>query len=248
MKMKTSLFILLAMVSFNIYGQDTTYYDSSANKVNRLADASYYEIVTKSKSDTNRITEKVYYKSGQLKSRHHSYLNSLNRIPHGKQLEFYPDGKQKSEIDYFEGKNNGILKTWFENGQLRRKDSFYMDEFIVGNCYTANGNDTNYFEYMTQPSYPKGENYRQQFLSDHIIYPDSARENDIQGIVYISFVVEPDGSITNVTAINGNKTLSKEAVRVVKLMPNWDPGLLEGKKVRVKINMPISFLLEDNSN
>ena len=241
--MKEILFVMLTLASLSLFAQDTTYYDSSYVKVNSLVNASYYEIVSRYSSDTNRATKKIYNKSGKMKARY-QYANYSDGIQHGKQLEFYPDGKQKSEIDYDYGYFNGVLKTWYENGKLRRYDSFYMEKLIVGHCYTPEGADTAYFEFQTQPSFPGGEDARQKFLTKNIHYPDSARENGIQGVVYISFIVEPDGSISGVKAYKGVKELSGEAVRVVKLMPNWNPGLLEGKKVRVKVKMPIQFVFE----
>jgi TonB family protein len=240
--MKGILFVVLTLASLSLFAQDTTYFDSSYIYVNSLANASYYEIVSKYNSDTNRATKKIYYKSGKLKARY-QYANYSLGIRHGKQLEFYPDGKQLSEIDYDYGKYNGLLKTWYENGQLRRKDSFTLGEYLSGKCFSSTGKDTTYFEYMVQPAYPGGEQARQQFLIDNIIYPDSAKRNGIQGKVYITFIVEPDGSLSQVKMLTGDKLLADEAIRVIKRMPEWIPGYKEGKKVRVKINMPVKFIV-----
>jgi periplasmic protein TonB len=243
-QMKRILFLVFVIASFNLYGQDTTFYDTNYNKVNNITDASYYEIVTRYYPDTNRAIEKEYYKSGKLKS-WNQYSIYFYRIQHGKQLKFYPDGQRATEIDIINGKFQGLLKTWYDNGQLRRKDSFYMDSLIVGHCYTRDGVDTAYFDYAIQPGFPGGEEARQEFLSDKIIYPAKALENGIQGMVFISFIVEPDGSVSNVEILNGNKELSGEALRVVKLMPKWNPGYFEGEKAKVKINMPINFVIVD---
>jgi periplasmic protein TonB len=95
-----------------------------------------------------------------------------------------------------------------------------------------------------QPSYPGGEDGRIKFLSDNIKYPDLARENGIQGTVYVTFVVEPDGSISNISVLRGiGAGCDEEAIRVVKQMPKWNAGKQRGKNVRVKINMPIKFVV-----
>jgi periplasmic protein TonB len=95
-----------------------------------------------------------------------------------------------------------------------------------------------------QPTFGGGEEARQKFLSDNIKYPDLARENGIQGTVYVTFVVEPDGSISNVQTLKGiGAGCDEEAIRVVKMMPKWTPGKQRGKNVRVKINMPIKFVV-----
>ena len=82
------------------------------------------------------------------------------------------------------------------------------------------------------------------FLSDHIKYPEMARQTGIQGIVYLNFVVEPDGHISNVTVLRGiGGGCDEESVRVVQSMPNWKPGMQFNRKVRVSFNLPVRFTL-----
>ena len=83
------------------------------------------------------------------------------------------------------------------------------------------------------------------YLSTNIIYPKEAAKQGIQGRVYVSFVVEIDGSVSGVRILRGvNSLLDQEAVRVVEAMPKWTPGTVEGKAVRVEFNLPIQFKLE----
>ena len=75
-------------------------------------------------------------------------------------------------------------------------------------------------------------------------YPAVAKENGIQGTVYVNFVVWKDGKIRDVKILRGvNKMLDDEAVRVVKAMPTWNPGKQRGKPVSVSYNLPIKFTL-----
>jgi len=75
-------------------------------------------------------------------------------------------------------------------------------------------------------------------------YPKKAKEQGIQGRVYITFVVEPSGSVTNIQLLRGiGGGCDEEAIRVVKLMPKWEPGTQRGQAVRVQFNMPIKFSL-----
>jgi periplasmic protein TonB len=95
-----------------------------------------------------------------------------------------------------------------------------------------------------QPEFPGGEAARQQFLSDNLRYPQMAREAGIQGTVFVTFVVEIDGSVTDVRIVRGiGGGCDEEAVRVVKMMPNWEPGRQRGQPVRVQFVMPIRFRL-----
>ena len=95
------------------------------------------------------------------------------------------------------------------------------------------------------PSYPGGMGALMQYLSSHIKYPAIAEENGIQGRVICTFVVERDGSITDVRiAKSVDPSLDKEAMRVVSTMPKWIPGKQNGSAVRVKYTLPVTFRLQ----
>ncbi len=95
-----------------------------------------------------------------------------------------------------------------------------------------------------QPEFPGGEAARQKFLEDNLRYPQMAREAGIQGTVFVTFVVERDGSVTDVRILRGiGGGCDEEAVRVVSMMPRWEPGRQRGQPVRVQFNMPIRFRL-----
>ena len=94
------------------------------------------------------------------------------------------------------------------------------------------------------PEFPGGMDSLLAFLQRNIVYPELARENGIEGKVYVTFVVETDGSISNVKVLRDiGGGCGQEAVRVVMLMPKWKPGKQAGKAVRVQYNLPIYFVL-----
>lgn len=97
------------------------------------------------------------------------------------------------------------------------------------------------------PGYPGGDKAYQRFLSKNIKYPEEARKNGISGTVYLSFIVEKDGKVSNVKLLRGiGSGCDKEAIRVVSLFPDYEPGLDEdGKPVRTVFNIPISFKLDN---
>ena len=91
-----------------------------------------------------------------------------------------------------------------------------------------------------QPEFPGGIEKMMQFISNNFQYPQIDMDNGIQGRVYVSFVVERDGTISTLKVLRGvSKTIDAEAIRVIKKMPNWKPGEQAGKKVRVKYILPI---------
>lgn len=94
------------------------------------------------------------------------------------------------------------------------------------------------------PEYPGGDKARLQFLQENLKYPQDARELGKEGTVYIGFVVEKDGSISDIKIIRGvYKSIDEECIRVVSLMPKWIPGKQDGKIVRTAFNMPVKFTL-----
>jgi protein TonB len=97
----------------------------------------------------------------------------------------------------------------------------------------------------SMPGYPGGDAARMKFLQENIKYPQMARESGIQGTVYVTFVVETEGSVTDVRVLRGiGGGCDEEAIRVINLMPKWNPGKQRGKPVRVQFNMPIKFTLQ----
>ena len=95
------------------------------------------------------------------------------------------------------------------------------------------------------PEFPGGMEALYKFLRDNIKYPQLARDNNITGRVYVTFVVEKDGSIANPRVLKDiGGGCGQEAIRVVKSMPKWTPGKQRGKAVRVQFNLPVNFNLQ----
>lgn len=102
------------------------------------------------------------------------------------------------------------------------------------------------FTAVEQPSqFPGGENAMMRWLSENVIYPEAAQKNGAQGRVIVRFVVEKDGSISSPSIMKGvDKDLDREALRVVGMMPKWEPGKNNGKPVRSYYTLPITFKLQ----
>jgi TonB family protein len=97
------------------------------------------------------------------------------------------------------------------------------------------------------PEFPGGIDALYKFLQDNLSYPTLALENGISGTVYVTYVVETDGTVANpkiLRDIGGG--CGQEALRVVKMMPKWKPGMNEGKPVRVQFNLPVRFVLPED--
>jgi len=97
----------------------------------------------------------------------------------------------------------------------------------------------------SMPEYPGGESALYSYLAENIKYPQMAKESGIQGRVFVTFVVERDGRVTDVRVLRGiGGGCDEEAIRVVEGMPKWAPGKQRGKSVRVQYNLPVKFTLQ----
>jgi protein TonB len=107
--------------------------------------------------------------------------------------------------------------------------------------------DENYiFQTVEQmPEFPGGDAALMRWINDHMTYPTIAAENGIQGRVSCGFVVNADGSVVDVQVIRSvDPNLDKEAIRVLKMLPKFNPGKQRGKPVRVKYSVPVRFKLQ----
>ena len=108
-------------------------------------------------------------------------------------------------------------------------------------------NDSIYQMVEVMPEFPGGTAKMMDYLSKNIKYPEEAKEKGISGRVFLSFVIEKDGAVSNVKVAKGiGKECDDEALRVVKAMPKWKPGLMKGKPVRVNYMLPIFFKLDES--
>ncbi len=95
------------------------------------------------------------------------------------------------------------------------------------------------------PEFPGGTAALQKYLAESVKYPVIAQENGIQGRIYVQFVINSKGEVTNATVLRGvDPSLDREALRVVQSMPNWKPGKQRNRPVRVSYTVPINFVLQ----
>lgn len=96
-----------------------------------------------------------------------------------------------------------------------------------------------------EAEFPGGPEAMKKFIQENVRYPEKARRKGDQGRIYLSFIVEPDGSISNIEVMRGGLTreLNKEAKRLVRTMPKWKPGEVNGVPVRARCRLPLTFTL-----
>ena len=133
--------------------------------------------------------------------------------------------------------NIPVKKLTFQDFWLKNKDvsETSSQEVVVGQ-------DSIHRVAEVMPQYPGGPNEMMKYIQENIKYPQSAKDNKIEGRVFVSFVVEKDGSITNAAVMRGiDKECDAEALRVVASMPKWTPGQHKGENVRTQFTIPIYY-------
>lgn len=242
----------------------TSYYDSAWNEIDNWEEAVYYEKLFFNKKN-NLWTVLKYYKSGVLQMRgsyatpkkvtkqgHFDYYyendllenegNFLNGKEDGNWSHCDKQGKISKEINYKDGKFNGELICYWNNGLLKRKDIYKDNELVKGEVWDSTGIKEDYYNYLTKPEFCGGNEVLLLFLKNKVKYPPKALRKGIMGKVVVGFIIEKDGQVSNIHILQGvHELLDAEAVRVVSIMPNWNPGNIEGKPIRVSYQIPINF-------
>lgn len=121
------------------------------------------------------------------------------------------------------------------------------DDIISGSNLTEKelANEPVFTVVDQQPEFPGGVQAMYTFFGQNIRYPAEASKQNIQGKVFLTFVIGSDGKVRKVEVLKGvHSSVDAEAMRVINTMPKWTPGKKDGKNVAVQFNLPISFLLE----
>jgi periplasmic protein TonB len=158
--------------------------------------------------------------------------------------EVKPEDELKSQDEI--KKSSAAIGSFDVHGNDESGEVLKAKEVIAQEPVKPKEEENKVFDVVEQmPSYPGGMGALMQYLSNNIKYPVIAEENGIQGRVICTFVVERDGSITDVrVAKSVDPSLDKEACRVIKSMPHWIPGKQNGSAVRVKYTLPVTFRLQ----
>ena len=132
-----------------------------------------------------------------------------------------------------------VLRINYENGEY--------DEF-VGEQMEANNESLDgdvFLSVEENPKFPGGPAKLLEYIQKNLEYPEAARENEIQGRVFVGFIVEEDGSVSNVKILRGiGYGCDEEAIRLVNSLPKFKPGKQRGKPIRVQYTLPIVFKLK----
>ncbi|MBO5988238.1 MAG: energy transducer TonB [Paludibacteraceae bacterium] len=132
------------------------------------------------------------------------------------------------------------------NLMAESKDGSLSVDICAPESEDDSSEDDLYINVDKRATFPGGHIKMAAFIKENIKYPEFAADNGVQGRVIVNFVVDKDGSISDIKVVRGvHPSLDAEAVRVVKLMPKWQPAERGGKPVRTKYMLPLSFRITD---
>lgn len=193
---------------------------------------------------------KEYYPNDSLKNKG----NYVNNMLQGKFWVYDSDGVLISEETYKDNQLDGLSIYYTDGLDTGYVEREYLQGVLLGT------NEKNVFKKQKKvekeappqvfiplevsPEYPGGDMARMEFLKKNLHYPIKARAANIEGAVYVAFTIEIDGTVSNPIVkrdIGGG--CGDEALRIVKLMPKWRPGMQNSKPVKTKFVMPIKFIL-----
>jgi TonB family protein len=252
--MKNSI-LIYAFLFFTVttYAQikiDTFYFDKNYLKVPKQQ-AGKISIYTQKDSF---LTVEEYNSQMVLRSRNEYRLRNLGkkneyRVGNGAFENYNDDGSLKAKGTLVENEFDGNLVSYYPNERPVRQDVYKNGELIKGRCLDSMGNEIKFFPYQITPEFKGGVQEMFKYLGENIKYPRTARENGVEGTVYVGFVVAEDGSVEDVMVKRGvSKDVNDEALRVVKSMPKWEAGKLDNELVRVAYTLPIKFKLEGGTD
>jgi len=165
---------------------------------------------------------------------------------HGAYLYY---GLEKMVYDtgmYENGDKIGEWRYYFNSGKPSAVVTYEKGEAVNATYWNEDGKEVNAKKQVVNQdaTFPGGESEMYAFLGKSLRYPPDARDNDIQGRLYASFIIDENGEIIDIKILRGlYPSIDNEAIRVIKSMPNWLPGISENRKAKVRYTLPLVFKL-----
>lgn len=226
---------------FGSIAQDTVYYDYKFQITNEQSH-SYYQVNYTSKKPFH---SKMFYQNGDIYSVK-TYNSKKLKEKDSESIYYFNNNLISRKGSYKKNRRHGEWKFYLKSGNLSGIVTFNKGTVIKSEYWNEDGSfllDINLANQM--PSFVGGEKALFDFLRSNLVYPENAKSNNIVGIVNVIFLLTEDGRVINVhIAKSINKELDQEALRVIKIMPDWNPGIQYNSPVEVWFKLPIKFKLQ----
>ncbi|MBS1916768.1 MAG: TonB family protein [Bacteroidetes bacterium] len=159
---------------------------------------------------------------------------------------YYANGKKQIEGSYKMDKPDGNWTAYYESGKISGTAYYKDGKQLNAKIYNEDGSVNDNIPVFTRESgFPGGDAALADFFSSHLKYPGKAVKNVIQGTVVVEFVVDKNGSLTDIQVVKSvDPLLDEEALRVIKKMPKWEPAVQGGRLVKSWKMQPVQFKLQ----
>jgi TonB family protein len=228
MKIFIAISVIIGMFGSKINAQEIKQFlDPQLNLTLSEEKAKFVRTITPLNDTTFQV--QIVYKTGETMMTG-SFRDKNLIVENGDFVFYYASGGKESQGKYKNGQKVGIWKRWNFDGQ-EKPDRIYQDE---------NFQETTR---ITNPArYPGGFGELKKFISVNLKYPEDAKNKNIKGTVYVNFVVDSKGAVTQAVVAEGvYYQLDEEALRLVSNLPDWEPAKRDGKPVSSSFILPVPF-------
>ncbi|GAA4358179.1 hypothetical protein GCM10023185_23550 [Hymenobacter saemangeumensis] len=190
-------------------------------------------------------TVRMYNASGKLVS-NTPYAHMASQLKFGPETTYYETGELRTKDDYVSNMRNGEFLVFYKDGKIKRREIYKENVRITGECYDSEGKVLPFSEYEVMPRF-RGGGLPEMVKAIHhnLLYPQDALRQQIEGKVWVSFVVGADGQIQDVKIVRSLwPSLDKEVVRSVRKLRDIIPGTQDGMAVPVSYITPITFAIQ----
>jgi TonB family protein len=203
--------------------------------------------------ESGELDEVANYVDGEREGKYNSYFKSGAESCFGQYSEgrktavwkyYFKDGSMSETGEYRDGEMEGSWTYYRNDGSICSREHYSKGDLDSAIYLDKDGIEEEYAA-ETEPSFPGGEAAMMQWVQNNIEYPVEAVENGEQGIVYVQFVINRDGTIGQIKTVRGvSDVLDEESERLIKSMPLWIPGKQHNRFVRCKFTFPIHYRLD----
>ncbi|MBC6605843.1 TonB family protein [Hymenobacter sp. BT188] len=195
-------------------------------------------------ADGVRGTVTRYFPAGEKYEEVH-YSDLKKGELQGNHTRWFENGQVEVSEEYVANKRHGSLATYYPNGSIRRREQYQNGGLLKGECFAPDGKPVKHFEYVVFPEYPGGVGRLSRTLQSNIQYPKEALKKEIEGKVYVRFIVNKTGTVTNAYVSRSlEASLDAEALRAVNKLQSWTPGQLDGEAIDTLFTLPVTFAIE----
>jgi protein TonB len=265
MKIFIAAFIIFySVAALSQVSADTVYLDKD-KKITTLPDYVFYRVTT---PQGNKFSAAVHFRNGAIailgtfsalepkliKDGHFTYFSENNikvrdcyyeaNLLEGEYLGYDTPGALVLKAHYKQGHLDGHRISYYPSGTVRRDEVYQDNVLLSGHCYDEQGKEVEFFPREVMPEYPGSDEALMDFIRDHLHYPEADKQENVQGRVIISFVIDTAGDIKDIAIKEGvSAAINNEAIRIIHLLSKFKPGMREGKPVSVEYAIPIKFAL-----